>query len=57
MPDEKHEPVDWFLPGVYPSCTCGYAPKNNRALNQHWHDHGIRWWDDHGRLCSEAVTP
>lgn len=48
----KHEPRDWFTRGVYPWCSCGYVPLNNADLTDHWHENGIEWVDEHGRLVS-----
>lgn len=52
----EHSPVGWFTPGVYPSCRCGFAPRDNDALTAHWREHGLAWHDDHGHLVAEAVS-
>jgi hypothetical protein len=45
---EQHGPVHstWFGRGVWPTCTCGYAPKDNVMLNAHWAEHGFRVYHD-----------
>lgn len=45
-----HSPVNWFTPGEFPSCSCGYAPRGNRKLNEHWAEHGLKWADVNGQL-------
>jgi hypothetical protein len=49
----RHEPLNWFTEGVYPSCTCGFNPMDNRALIEHWSAHGTQWVDNHGMLEAE----
>lgn len=49
-PAREHSPVHWHTPGVWPSCSCGVAPRDNAKLTAHWAEHGIRWVDDHGKL-------
>jgi hypothetical protein len=62
-PEDAHQPVHWFTVGTYPSCSCGYAPADNRALIAHWAEMGIRWIDNGGTLeCrpigrADAPTP
>lgn len=41
--EDLHRPVNWFTQGTYPSCSCGFAPEDNIALNKHWKDHGISY--------------
>lgn len=53
----EHEPRDWFARGTYPSCSCGFAPRDNGQLIAHWRAHGIRWIDRGGRLVCEQVAP
>lgn len=56
MPDEwNHRPIDWFTPGTWPRCSCGFNPHNNARLNAHWASFGLRWFDDHGTLRVEDV--
>lgn len=54
--NNDHSPVDWFTPGRYPSCTCGYDPRDNAKLTAHWADFGIRWVDVHGVLTAFLLT-
>lgn len=51
----EHSPRRWFLRGEYPQCSCGYAPRDNRKLIDHWAERGIAWYDDHGQLKWRAV--
>ena len=52
----QHSPEGWWLRGIYPWCSCGYAPKDNSLLYQHWADHGISWYDNHGHLEWREVS-
>jgi len=45
-----HQPVDWWTRGVFPSCSCGFSPQDNRALNDHWRSVGGKWADVSGQL-------
>jgi len=45
-----HSPKDWFTRGVFPSCSCGYAPGDNAFLTAHWAGLGIQWADHRGQL-------
>lgn len=54
---DEHSPVDWFTPAVYPSCTCGFAPADNRVLIAHWAEYGVEWVDDHGTLIARSIEP
>lgn len=40
----------WFGPGVWPTCRCGFDPRDNSALVRHWRDAGFRVVDERGRL-------
>ena len=53
----EHHPLDWFTRGAYVRCSCGYAPDDNVLANQHWAQHGIEWYDDHGQLKARTVQP
>ena len=50
-----HEPRNWFTRGVHPSCTCGFTPRNNIKLNQHWADLGFRWIDVRSTLRKVSI--
>jgi hypothetical protein len=52
----NHAPVNWFLRGAHPWCSCGYAPNDNALLNAHWADQGIAWREDNGLLRSSRVV-
>lgn len=54
----EHDPVPatWFARGQWPTCKCGFSPRNNRKLNDHWHEHGFRVVEDHGRLVRHSVS-
>jgi hypothetical protein len=41
-----HSPVRWFERGVYPECSCGFAPHDNALLYRHWAEFGISWYHD-----------
>ena len=45
-----HRPVNWFLIGAHPSCSCGFGENNNVALIRHWADLGIGWYEYRGQL-------
>lgn len=44
-----------FVPGAWPGCRCGYRPRDNAKLNQHFAEHGFREVDDHGHLIRIPV--
>jgi len=46
----EHRPRDWFTRGVFPSCSCGFAPRDNAQLIAHWRSLGGEWVDIHGTL-------
>lgn len=52
MDTDNHGPVPstWFGRGQWPTCKCGFAPRDNVVLNQHWADHGFRVVDHYGQL-------
>lgn len=50
MDEHGTDAVAWFVPGVWPRCTCGFAPRNNAELNAHWAERGFRVVDIGGRL-------
>lgn len=58
MSQDKHgpDPATWFTPRLWPACQCGYAPRDNRALNAHWREHGFTVVDDHGHLITRPVS-
>jgi hypothetical protein len=39
-----------FVRGAWPGCLCGYRPRDNAKLNQHFAEHGFREIDNHGAL-------
>jgi len=49
-----HHPDGWFTPGAYPSCSCGFAPRDNAKLIEHWRNLGFRWVDHGGVLGTES---
>jgi len=42
--------VSWFGRGQWPRCTCGFSPRDNTKLNEHWNEAGFRVIDNHGKL-------
>lgn len=46
----------WFARGVYPTCICGFSPKDNRTLMQHFAAHGFRVVDKGGTLVKIPVS-
>jgi hypothetical protein len=46
----------WFARGTYPDCACGYAPRDNGLLTQHWREAGFTVHDDHGRLVVVPIN-
>jgi len=53
---DEHSPRYWTAPGVWPECSCGFAPRDNALLYQHWASHGLEWYSDGGQLHSRAVA-
>lgn len=53
---KDHHPMNWFVPGMWPACSCGFAPKDNFALNNHWAEHGLAWFDHHGQLRAKVAV-
>lgn len=55
----EHGPVaaTWFGRGQWPTCRCGYAPRDNTLLNAHWAEHGFTVVDDHGQLKCTPIPP
>jgi hypothetical protein len=43
---KQHYPERWFERSVYPRCSCGYDPKDNGLLYEHWAEFGISWYCD-----------
>ena len=58
MGSEEHGPdaTSWFGRGRWPECRCGYAPRDNQALNNHWREHGFKVVDEHGRLVKHPLN-
>lgn len=48
-------PSTWFGLGKWPTCRCGFAPRDNGALTEHWREQGFRVVDDHGHLVRHAI--
>lgn len=50
--DDDHGPVPatWFGHGMWPTCKCGFAPRDNAKLNEHWAENNLKVVDDHGEL-------
>lgn len=53
----KHSPERWWERGVFPECSCGYAPRDNGLLYKHWAEHGLSWYDNYGHLEWRVVLP
>lgn len=58
--DESSEhgpvPTTWFVRGMWPTCKCGLAPRDNDVLNAHWREHGFTVVDEHGHLVSRPIA-
>lgn len=54
---DEHGPVftTWFVRGMWATCKCGYAPRDNGLLNEHWAEHGFRVYDAGGHLVVEPI--
>ncbi|OHU47271.1 hypothetical protein BKG82_26835 [Mycobacteroides chelonae] len=48
-------PASWFTRGRWPACSCGFSPKDNEVLNQHWRAAGFTVVDNHGTLEMRPV--
>lgn len=44
----------WFARGTWPRCACGFDPRDNAVLNEHWREQGFRVVDDHGTLVRQV---
>lgn len=44
----------WYGRGLWPVCKCGYSPRDNLKLTEHWASAGFSVRDAHGQL---VVTP
>lgn len=55
----QHGPVPstWFGRGVWPTCKCGFAPRDNGLLNAHWRELGFEVVDRHGILETRPIPP
>lgn len=49
-----HSP-SWFGRGSWPRCRCGYAPRDNSLLKQHWAEAGFRVVDERGILRTYPI--
>lgn len=54
-PEHDANPSTWWGRGVWPTCICGFAPRDNGLLNAHWAEHGFRVVDEHGRLTKRPL--
>lgn len=54
--DHGPDPHTWFGIGLWPTCTCGYAPRDNGLLTAHWREHGFEVVDNHGTLVRRPVN-
>lgn len=52
---KAHRPVNWFTRNTWVSCSCGFAPKNNTKLHEHWQGLGFTWVDHRGALVVRLV--
>jgi len=48
--------ASWFAQGVWPRCRCGYAPRNNIKLSQHYAEFGFTEVDQHGQLVQIPLS-
>lgn len=49
------KPLGWFLRRAWPSCACGYAPRDNTCLIKHWEEQGFTFVDHDGRLVRKYL--
>lgn len=49
--------ASWFGRGRWPSCACGFSPRDNAVLTGHWHAAGFEVVDNHGTLEKRSVGP
>ena len=52
----EHYPVNWFTRGIFPSCSCGFTPRDNSKLIAHWGDLGFKFVDIGGTLTRVEVA-
>lgn len=45
----------WFGRGVWPTCKCGFDPRDNSLLTKHWAEHGFKVVDVRGTLTKMEV--
>lgn len=55
VPTCDADPSSWFARGMLPRCKCGFNPKDNGLLIQHWADAGFRVVDENGHLVSYPI--
>lgn len=55
--DESHDadPATWFSIGKYPECRCGFAPRDNIALIEHWREAGFMIVENKGQLVKLLI--
>lgn len=46
----------WYGRGRWPECTCGFAPRDNLVLKEHWRAAGFTVVDAHGTLQVRPVS-
>lgn len=59
MAESKHGPVPttWYTQGMWATCQCGFAPRDNGVLNAHWAEQGFKVYDAGGQLVTEPIAP
>lgn len=55
-PDCGPDFASWYTPGKWPRCACGFSPRDNTVLTQHWSDAGFTVIDNHGTLEKRPVN-
>ena len=49
------DPTTRWLTGVFPKCKCGFNPRNNERLQEHYRAFGFEEIDDHGTLVQRPI--
>lgn len=44
-----------FLPGTWPRCVCGFDPRDNRLLSEHFAEYGFREVDAQGEIVRKPA--
>lgn len=50
------DPASWFAPGQWPRCACGFNPRSNTILTEHWRLAGFKVVDSAGQLTKVSVS-